>query len=235
MEKRNEPRRVEQENLPIDNLVVYQLIKTKEQGNKTQFAKKIGAPPQKVSSWFYPSKRTGAYPRISRRDKAVITRCYGFDDNYFETEGDKIRQERRADSGFDGGVAGETRPHFFSAVWPGSLKPGEAAERSERMPVIKFLPEYDCTFPVNGDGMEPTYRSGDIIAMRNVSNSGFVQWGLPYVIGTRHGAIVRRVFPDEKGGGFKCVADNKDYAPFVVPRDEVFGLYKVVGVIHVES
>lgn len=100
------------------------------------------------------------------------------------------------------------------------------------MPTIKQFPEYDGTIVLHSRSMEPTYHAGDELAIRNISNSGFRQWGVPHVLNTSQGIILKRIFPDEKG--YKCVSDKAGYEPFVVPKDEIYGVYSIVGYIHTE-
>lgn len=103
----------------------------------------------------------------------------------------------------------------------------------EFMPTIKQFPNYDGTIVFHGRSMEPTYHAGDELAIRNITKSSFRQWGAPHVLNTSQGIIIRRIFSDEKG--YKCVSDNHGYEPFVVPEDEVYGVYSIVGYIHTEG
>lgn len=115
--------------------------------------------------------------------------------------------------------------------------PTDALEQNvdDYMPVIKQLPNYDCTIVIRGDSMEPTYHSGDEIAVKDITGSGFRQWGTPHVLNTAQGVLIKRIFPDEEGKGYKCVSDNKSYAPFVVPEHEVYNVYKIVGLVRIEG
>lgn len=103
----------------------------------------------------------------------------------------------------------------------------------EFMPVIKQFPEYDGTIVFHGNSMEPTYHAGDELAIRNITKSGFRQWGAPHVLNTSQGIIIRRIFSDEKG--YKCVSDNHSFEPFVIPENEVYGVYSIVGYLHTEG
>lgn len=103
----------------------------------------------------------------------------------------------------------------------------------EFMPTIKQFPQYDGTIVLHGRSMEPTYHAGDELAIRNITKSGFRQWGAPHVLNTSQGIIIRRIFADEKG--YKCVSDNHGYEPFVVPESEVYGVYSIVGYLHTEG
>lgn len=104
----------------------------------------------------------------------------------------------------------------------------------EYMPVIRQLPDYDATIVVHGDSMEPTYHSGDEIAVKDITMSGFRQWGSPHILNTMQGILIKRIFPDKENKGIKCISDNKEYPPFTVPENEIYRIYKIVGVIRME-
>lgn len=129
---------------------------------------------------------------------------------------------------------GELKPRITNYANAGV--PSEPIEQSveEYKPKVKQLPDYDATIIVHGDSMEPTYHSGDEVAVKDITSSGFRQWGTPHILNTRQGILIKRIYPDEKGKGIKCVSDNKDYLPFTVPEEEIFNVYKIVGSIRTE-
>lgn len=98
-------------------------------------------------------------------------------------------------------------------------------------PVVEQLPDYDCSIVIHGDSMLPTFHSGDEIAVKDITRSGFRQWGEPHVLNTSQGILIKRIYPDEANKGYRCVSDNKEYEPFVIPESEVYNVYKVVGFI----
>lgn len=99
----------------------------------------------------------------------------------------------------------------------------------ELRPVIKVLPPYDYTMIVNGNSMEPKYESGDEIAIRKVHD--FIEWGKTHVLDTRDGAVLKRLY--DADDAFRCVSYNPDYPDFNVLKEDVFGVYKVVGQIRI--
>jgi phage repressor protein C with HTH and peptisase S24 domain len=128
----------------------------------------------------------------------------------------------------------ETRPRIPTTVAAGTLTGFAESIKSyncENIPVIKALPDYDYTIIVKGDSMEPHYAGGDEIAIRKVTDH-YIEWGKVYVLDTRDGAVIKRLYQDTNG--FRCVSYNKDYPDFIVNRSEVFGIYKVVGLIRIE-
>lgn len=101
-----------------------------------------------------------------------------------------------------------------------------------------FVPAFrDCQFliRVKGESMSPRYLSGDIVACREVQDTGtFFQWGKTYVLDTDQGVVIKRVRPSEKENHILCVSDNPEYDPFDVPIAGVYHLAIVRGLIREE-
>lgn len=126
----------------------------------------------------------------------------------------------------------DTRPRIPVAAAAGTLAGFAAAvkaEDCEMVPVIKAFPSYDYTMIVKGNSMEPKYEGGDEIAIRRVSST--IEWGKTYVLDTRDGAVIKRLY--DAGDQFRCVSYNSEYPDFYVDKSEVFGVYKVVGLIRI--
>ena len=99
-----------------------------------------------------------------------------------------------------------------------------------------IVPEFssaDFLITVSGDSMQPTFLSGDILAVKKVPKGGlWFQWGKPYVIATRQGCIVKRIMPSEAEGCVTIVSDNAErYPKFDLSDDEINGIGLVVGLI----
>ena len=101
-----------------------------------------------------------------------------------------------------------------------------------------YVPAFsDCTFliRVKGDSMTPRYLSGDIVACREVHDTGtFFQWGKAYVLDTDQGVVLKRVRRSERPDHILCVSDNPDYEPFDVPVSSIYHLAIVRGLIREE-
>ena len=101
-----------------------------------------------------------------------------------------------------------------------------------------FVPAFrDCQFliRVKGESMSPRYLSGDIVACREVQDTGtFFQWGKTYVLDTDQGVVIKRVRPSEKENHILCVSDNPEYDPFDVPIVGIYHLAIVRGLIREE-
>ncbi len=102
------------------------------------------------------------------------------------------------------------------------------------VPSFRFL-GVDFMIEVTGDSMVPRLCPGDIIACSTIRNSKFIQWNKCHLVATEEqGLIVKRLMPGEHEGELQAISDNKDYPPFAIPTDEITGIARVVGVIHLE-
>lgn len=129
----------------------------------------------------------------------------------------------------------ETRPHIPIEVAAG-LTTGfaecVALRDCEMRPIIDAFPNYDYTITIKGDSMEPKYESGDIIAIKQITD--YIEWGKTYVVSTREGAVVKRLYPPKHNDkAFECVSYNIDYPAFELDKDSILALYKVVGLLRV--
>lgn len=220
------------DDLPLENLALYQLFKSSGLGLEEFAKKKIGVSRQAISALFRKG-RNGKYPPVSHLVRTRLAASYGLEPDWLERRADYLEKEKY-EAVMDGKIIPgvETKPHYLTLACAGRL--GELDEASFKpMPVIKQLPSYDCTIQITGDSMTPTFLPGDIVAVRNVTASDFKQWGHPHVLNTRQGVILKRIFLDEENRGYKCVSDNNEYPPFVVPEDEIYGINMVVGVLRI--
>ena len=107
---------------------------------------------------------------------------------------------------------------------------GVLAHECEQIPVVRSIPNYDFTMIVKGNSMEPKYEGGDEIACKKVES--LIEWGKTYVLATRDGAVLKRLYEAENG--VRCVSYNKDeYPDFFVKGDDILGVYRVVGLIRI--
>lgn len=133
---------------------------------------------------------------------------------------------------FEQSQSDETRPRIPMAVAAGLLTGFSDSIKSsdcEQIPIVKAFPPYDCTMIVKGDSMESKFEGGDEIAIRKVCD--VIEWGKTYVLDTRDGAVLKRLY--DNGDTFRCVSFNPEYPDFEVSKDDVFGIYKVVGLLRI--
>lgn len=228
--------KIDKAELPSSNLAVYQLVNKECGGIIKDFALKLNVPPQTIQRLFKVDKRTGRYPTITSEMKKKIAKAYGLHSDWCESMSEEIEESRERRSEKESSdaipVKNMQRPRILNYAMAGRLSE-ELAETKEYAPVNPLIPDCDCTIIIRGDSMEPTYRSGDEIALRDVTKTGFIQWGAPHLMDTTQGIVLKRLYEDPKG--IKCVSDNKMYEPFVVPKSEVCRIYRVVGFARIQG
>jgi phage repressor protein C with HTH and peptisase S24 domain len=127
---------------------------------------------------------------------------------------------------------GKTRPRIPMSVAAGALNgfaEGVKTYDCEQVPMVTSFPDYDFSMIIKGDSMEPKYEGGDEIAIKKVTD--VIEWGKVYVLDTRDGAVLKRLY--NAGDNYRCVSYNKDYPDFEVPKNDVFGVYRVVGLLRI--
>ncbi len=93
----------------------------------------------------------------------------------------------------------------------------------------------DFMIELTGDSMTPQICAGDIVACSIIRNSKFIQWNKTHLLATAdQGLIVKRLNQSSDPDCLLAVSNNPSYPPFDIPKDEVLGIARVVGVIHLE-
>lgn len=127
----------------------------------------------------------------------------------------------------------ETRPRIPMSASAGVLSVaigGVTIDSCEQIPVVKSFSKYDYTILVKGDSMEPEFHSGDEVACLSISNGDFIQWGKYYVLDTKQGILIKRIFDDEDY--IVCRSEESDLFPdFRIHKAEIFNLGLVVGML----
>jgi len=123
-----------------------------------------------------------------------------------------------------------------SAGWGGSSWAITEQDVKAQYVIPKFQDKkVDFMIEVYGSSMYPKYNSGDIIACKIIKQDSFIQWNKVHVIATKdQGILVKRLKKSEDPLLLLCHSDNKDYEPFLIPREEIEGIALVIGVIRLE-
>lgn len=102
------------------------------------------------------------------------------------------------------------------------------------IPKFRYL-GVDFMIEVVGDSMIPKFYPGDIIACSTINHQRYIEWNKCHLIATQdRGLIIKRIMPCSDDEYLTAVSDNKDYPPFNIPKDEITGMARIVGVIHLE-
>lgn len=183
--------------------------------SQADFARRVGVTPNAITNWKTRGIKGSAFEKIATSFPNVNM-------NWLKTGEGDILLERRE----------KVRPHIPVEVAAGTLSGFSEVVKAgdcEMLPVVSAFPSYDYTMTIKGDSMEPKFESGDMIAIRKTMD--FIEWGKTYVLDTSDGAIIKRIY--DEGDFYRCVSFNKEYPDFLVPKNTVFGIFKVVGLIRI--
>ena len=82
---------------------------------------------------------------------------------------------------------------------------------------------------VRGDSMEPEIQDGCYLFLERINEKAFIPWGSPLVLDTENGSLVKMLYPSDKGENYlEARSYNKNYPPFLVPTDSIFGIYRIL-------
>ena len=190
--------------------------------NQSQFAKRIGFAPQNLGQILkgnrgvprsLVNKVADAFPEINR-------------EWLYAGEG-KMEVDLEL---LDNNSKSDLRPRLPITAAAGVLSDyidGVLVHECEMLPKMRSMPDYDFTMLIKGDSMEPKFEGGDEVACKKVEK--VIEWGKAYVIATRDGNVLKRLYPKENG--VRCVSYNPEYPDFEVAGDDIFGIYRIVGLI----
>lgn len=101
--------------------------------------------------------------------------------------------------------------------------------------VEMVIPSFsDCTDAINiyGDSMSPLYKSGQIILMKEWTES-FIEYGKVYLVITKSGnRMVKYLRKSDTQGKVVCASENPKYEPFEIETEDIVKIYIVKGGIY---
>ena len=106
---------------------------------------------------------------------------------------------------------------------------------------IKSIPKFEIAqieflFSIdNEQSLQSPYKKGDLLGCKQLRYSTFIQWGKTFLIATKQGILVRKLFPVENENQFECRAEDlSTYPSFNIDRTEIISLSIVLGVVRME-
>ncbi len=101
--------------------------------------------------------------------------------------------------------------------------------------IIPAFKGADFLIQVKGDSMQPTYRSGDLVACQRVPlDDMFFQWNKTYVLDTKQGPLIKRVRRGSDNDHVLIVSDNTEYDSFQLAKSQFYGVALVLGLVRLE-
>lgn len=219
--------------------MILALIEHYSNGNKAQFASRLGITPQGLSTWI---------KRNTFDAELIFSKCEGLSAQWLLTgEGElfennhQTKIDKKSEKDEKMSIRPALTPHEGIPLIPlsamaGALKGEQTVLEYEcERYVVPAFTGADFLMPVKGDSMCPTYLSGDIVACQRVPMSDlFFQWNKPYVLDTKQGAIIKRIKPGSDKQHVLIVSDNTQYDPFELTYSEIYAVALVIGIIRLE-
>lgn len=102
--------------------------------------------------------------------------------------------------------------------------------------IIAPVKGVDVAIRVSGDSMEPNIANGTILCLKKFNERSFIPWGNPLVLDTENGALVKVLYPSDKGEDFvEAQSYNPKYPPFQIPRECIYHLFRIVAQMKVTN
>lgn len=134
----------------------------------------------------------------------------------------------------------QTNPHVIP-ILPVDAFAGRLQEYSQGVglqdcPVIVSpVKGADFAIRVSGDSMEPKIHDGTTILIKRINEKSFIPWGTYMVIDSENGALVKEVWPGNDDNTIRARSINPRYPDIDIPRESIYGLYRVLGAIQIFS
>lgn len=207
----------------MNDLCDVKAIREKLGISQEEFAKRLGVSSRTVQNWEFGKK-------IPDSKREILAKIAGQSPS-------RLKSVQYYGGASDSVLSLPLIPLDAVAGLPGNDNDGVRLDDCEQYTIPEFSAKgAQYLIRVSGTSMLPKYNNGDILACRKIDEMTFFQWGKVYVMDTRQGALVKKVFPDNNNpDNILCVSENKeDFPPFTLPKSEIRSISIVVGVIGVE-
>ena len=233
--------------LPFMNKVIYQYVMSRANGNITEFARLIDVSQQRISRLFYKDSRSGKYPTVSQSIKDAVCEAFGLSEmeltarvTYPDLEEGKITNGSVAKDAPQTEYGGYPRvvnddynngKPFYDVPFTMGYDLPFNDNTSNPTCMIDFRPYNKCDFwcRATGDSMYPTISDGDIVAVKRVYDfaSSVISNDIYAIVLCNDLRAIKRLV--DKGDTFILVSDNKEYEPQIVNKSDVRFVYRVMG------
>lgn len=222
------------------SLILNKIRKYLDLGSDKEFAKFLGIKPNTLSNW---------HSRNTYDAELLFTKC-NFINAAFLLTGKGSMVSSVHDSFNEPQEVFKTNNKLKQHIYKGKRIPlipieAMAGFASGEMQVMEYdtvtyvVPEFEelnveFMIRVKGSSMYPKYNSGNTVGCKKLPLDTFFQWNKVYVLDTIQGPLIKRVQKSDKEDYIVCVSDNTKYAPFDLPKSEIYSIAIVLGVIQLE-
>ncbi len=218
--------------------MILALIEHFSNGNKAQFASRLGISPQGLSTWI---------KRNTFDTELIFSKCEEISAQWLLTgEGDMLKQAQDADTKNTNQQASSPRhliPFFddvttiggcntISATVDGCMPPSDYIDAGD------WFHEATAAIRHYGDSMIE-YPSGCILALKKVEDMRLILWGHNYVVETSEFRITKRLQKGTESNTIVAYSSNtatypdgrQIHEPKVIPLDTIRSIWLVLGYV----
>lgn len=209
----------------------------------SELSRFLGVAPNTITNW---------YNRNSIDYDTIFTKCENVNLEWLITGKGEPNRERTTNSKNSQSIISQTKierkliPFFDAIAEAGTLSVAnmDSTYPAEMVDAGDFFQDATAIMQVHGDSMYPTYKSGSLVALKEVYNKRLIMFGEDYVIETSEYRVIKRIQKsDDKTCWLACSTNTEIWEqgslkgklihePFEVPIDEVRHVYLVLGEIH---
>lgn len=126
----------------------------------------------------------------------------------------------------------DTRPRLPKSVSGGHLTDyydGNKRYLCQEEDIVAQFTDYDFSMILKDRQMSPKYERGDELFFKKVT---IIEWGKDYVLDTFEGPKFAKIYDSDEH--YVCASyDLHEFPEFLVPKNMVYGYYKLVGVLRI--
>lgn len=198
-------------------------------GNNLKFAKLMGSSPTTVSNWC----------KADSLGKDVLVKILS---NLPEIDANWLLMDRGSMLKPEATPVLQSRetgtPLLPVEAWGGSLSGSSITVLAEQCKKYNVpISNIDYLIPIAGDSMMPDYCPGDVVGIKKINESAFIEWGKVYVLDTCNGVVIKEVQPSGNEGCITCISRNAPtkYKPFDISLNPeyFYGMYAVKGTVRI--
>ncbi|MDE7509465.1 MAG: hypothetical protein K2M62_05020 [Muribaculaceae bacterium] len=102
--------------------------------------------------------------------------------------------------------------------------------------VVSQVHDAEMAIRVSGHSMEPNIPDGAFLFVKKINDRSFIPWGNAMVVDTSNGTVVKCLYPvSASAEEIEARSYNPDFPPFRIPTDTVFGLYRILATLTINT
>ncbi len=107
---------------------------------------------------------------------------------------------------------------------------GPGVNRIDCQMIVSPVPGAEFAIQISGDSMEPKFQDGYYVFLKRIDDASFIPWGNTMVLDTVNGTYIKNIFPvEDEPELIEARSINPLYPPFRIPKNSIFGIYRVLG------